>query len=282
MTSFIASSFNFILGLAVGSFLNVVALRYKGEGRLFDLHRLDGRSQCPHCHAQLRWYELVPVISFIIQRGICRSCHTKIAWQYPIVEVITAAAFVLPLLYFFPHYSFPVEHPYRTALSHLWLAVALAMILLSVIDLRLMIIPDQITALLAFIGVIFAVLDSGSFLGNYGVLFPHIGNAFITHAAGGIAGAALLGLIVLLSRGRAMGMGDVKLAGAMGLILGFPDILFALAFSFMAGGLWSACALLFHKANIKTLVPFGPFLVFGFWAHIFWSQSLLAWYFSLL
>ncbi len=282
MINFIVLSFNVALGLAVGSFLNVVAMRYKGEGRLFDLNRLDGRSHCPHCHAQLRWYELIPVISFFIQRGACRSCSKKISAVYPIVELITAGAFVLPLAYFYPHYSFPLTHPYRAALSHLWLVVALCMIVLSVIDLRLMIIPDQIITALAFIGFVFAIEDSGSFLGNYAGLFPSVGNAFITHVAGGIAGMALLGSIVLLSKGRAMGMGDVKLAGVMGLILGFPDIILALAFAFVAGGAWSAGALLFHRAKIKTLVPFGPFLVFGFWAHIFWSQALLAWYFALI
>ncbi len=271
-----------ILGLAIGSFLNVVALRYTGAGRLFDLRRLEGRSHCPHCYARLRWYELIPVISFCIQRGRCRACGKRISWQYPLVELITAGAFALPLLYFFPHYSFPVVHPYGEAIAHIWLLVALCMILLSVIDMRLMIIPDQITIALAFLGIAFAVLDSGSFLGNYASLFPSVENVFINHIVGGLLGAALLGIIVGGSRGRAMGMGDVKLAGAMGLLLGFPDIVFALALAFLAGGAWSAVVLFFRKTGLKTMVPFGPFLVLGFWLHIFFSQTLLVRYFSFL
>lgn len=271
-----------ILGLAVGSFLNVVAMRYKGEGRLFDINRLDGRSYCPQCHRQLRWFELIPVISFLIQGGRCRSCGNKISWHYPIVEAVTAGSFLLPLLYFYPHYSFPVEHPYKEILSQGWLLVALSMILLSAIDLRLMIIPNQITLLLAVIGAVFAVADSGSFLGAYAPLFPIFGNSFSVHAVGAVAGYILLGAVAAASKGRAMGMGDVKLAAAMGLILGFPDILFAFALAFLVGGLWSAGALLFGKAGIKTLVPFGPFLVLGFWLHIFFTPTFLNWYFSLL
>src|SRR3989344_7143194 len=134
-----AAVFFGIFGLAIGSFINVIAIRYRGEGRLFDLSRLDGRSHCPKCNAQLKWYELIPVISFIIQGGRCRSCGKAISWQYPIVELITAGAFLLPLFYFYPLYSFPTEQPYGTVLAHLWLAVALCMILLSLIYLRLMI-----------------------------------------------------------------------------------------------------------------------------------------------
>lgn len=272
----------FIFGLAIGSFLNVISLRYDGTGRLMSTRRLEGRSHCLYCKRQLRFYELIPVASFIIQGGRCRGCGKTISWQYPLIELLTGFAFLLPFFYFYPLYSFPFEHPYREALSHLWLLVALCMIALSLVDMRLMIIPDQITSALALLGIAFAVLDSGSFLGAYVSVLPHFNNALVNHGAGGLLNIALLGLIVVLSRGRAMGMGDVKLAGAMGMILGFPDSIFALAFAFVAGGVWSAAVLLFRKTSLKTMVPFGPFLVMGFWLHIFFSRALLNWYFGLL
>lgn len=274
--------FYFIFGLAIGSFLNVVALRYEGMGHVMDMRRFGGRSHCPRCERQLRFYELIPLASFIIQGGRCRGCGRAISWRYPLVELLTGFAFLLPLFYFYPWYSFPFEHPYREALSHLWLIIALCMIALSVIDMRLMIIPDQIIIALAFLGIAFAVLDSGSFVGAYAVLLPRFNNSFVNHGAGGLLGIALLGLIVVLSKGRAMGMGDVKLAGAMGLLLGLPDSIFALALAFLAGGIGSAVLLLFRKTSLKTMVPFGPFLVIGFWLHIFFSHSLLHWYFGLL
>lgn len=277
----IALGFNFIFGLAVGSFLNVVALRYTGAG-LFNLNRLGGRSLCPHCKRLLHWHELIPVASFIMQGGRCRGCGARISLQYPFIELLTGFAFLLPLFYFYPQYSFPFEHPYREALAYLWLAVAALMILLSAIDWRLMIIPDEINIALAGLSIIFAFLNPPSFLENYASLIPSFAHPLVNHAAGGIVGFAVLSLIVLASRGKAMGMGDVKLAGAMGLLLGFPDIIFALTLAFLAGGAWSMLVVLFRKTGLKTMVPFGPFLVIGFWLHIFFIQKLLAWYFSLL
>lgn len=275
-------AFYFIFGLAIGSFLNVISLRYDGTGHLMSTRRLGDRSHCPYCKRQLRFYELIPVASFIMQCGRCRGCGKTISWQYPLIELLTGFAFLLPMLYFYPFYSFPFEHPYREALSHLWLLIALCMIALSLIDMRLMIIPDQIAGALALFGIAFAVLDSGSFLGAYVSLLPRFNNSLVNHGAGGLLGIVLFGLIVVLSRGRAMGMGDVKLAGAMGMILGFPDSMFAFAFAFVAGGVWSAVLLLFRKTSLKTMVPFGPFLVLGFWLHIFFSRALLHWYFWLL
>lgn len=278
----IVFGFNFIFGLAVGSFLNVVAVRYDGVGSLFHARRFGGRSHCVQCRRQLRWYELIPVVSFIIQGGRCRGCGQAISWQYPLVELMTGCAFLLPLLYFYPQYSFPVEYPYRGVVAYLWLAVAVLMILLSAIDWRVMVIPDEINLSLAAIGIAFAFLAPPSFLTNYQFILPYFTTPFFRHMAGSIFGFLLLGCIVFVSRGRAMGMGDVKLAGAMGLMVGFPDIVFALALAFVAGGAWSAVALLLRRTGLKTMVPFGPFLVAGFWLHIFFSHALLQWYVRLL
>ena len=275
----------FASGLAIGSFLNVVIFRYDGEQPLFSFTGLGGRSHCMHCKAQLKWYDLVPVFSFIFLRGKCRACGTRISLQYPLVELVTACAFLLPALFFYPHYSFPIMHPYAAAMAALWLPVIALMIILAVVDMRLMLIPDETVVGLSLVGLALSSYGD-SFLGAYAALFPQFAHPFLNHIAGGVFGLASLGLIVLLSRGRAMGMGDVKLAGAMGLIIGFPDIVFALALSFLIGGIWSAglLALRFGRrgTTMKAMIPFGPFMVAGFFIHIFYMEKLMAWYFALL
>ncbi len=275
----------FFFGLAIGSFLNVVIFRYDGESPLFSFKGLGGRSHCMGCKAQLKWYDLVPVFSFILLCGKCRACGTRISLQYPLVELVTACAFLLPALFFFPHYSFPVMHPYAVAMAALWLPIIVLMVIIAGVDMRLMLIPDETVIGLSLVGLALSSYRD-SFLGAYAALFSQFASPFLNHVAGGVLGLALLGLIVILSRGRAMGMGDVKLAGAMGLILGFPDIVFALALSFLVGGIWSAGLLALKwgrgGATMKTMVPFGPFMVAGFFIHIFWMEKLMAWYFALL
>lgn len=274
----------FIFGCAIGSFLNVVIMRYDGERPFFSFSAWGGRSQCMSCRKQLRWFELVPILSFIFQRGRCRSCGARLPWQYPAVELLTGLIFLLPFLYFFPFYSFPALHPHAAALSFGFALIALAMLVISAVDLRLMLIPDELSGIIAVFGALFAFLDSRSFLGNYAVLFPAF-SPFISHFLGGVIGFGILGLITLLSRGRAMGMGDVKLAGAMGLVLGFPDIIFALTLGFFAGGIFGMILIALRgigRETMKMMVPFGPFLVFGFWLHIFFVQEIFARYFALI
>ncbi len=280
----------FIFGLAIGSFLNVVIVRYAGDD-FFSLPRISGRSMCPHCHSQLAWHDLVPVLSFLWLSGACRFCRARISFQYPVVELLTGFAFVLTASYFYPHYLFPSVHPYALLMAFGWGAVLLALIAISAVDMRLMLIPNELSGIIAFIGLIFAALNqvagfSDSFLSNYVFLFPHAVQPFFNHAFGGIVGFAFLSTIVLFSRGRAMGMGDVKLAGAMGLVVGFPDIIFALAFSFLVGGIWGLGLVLLRarraRDTMRSMIPFGPFLVAGFLVHAFFGHALFAWYFSLL
>lgn len=250
----------FIFGLAIGSFLNVVAFRFSPRKSTLSLSK--GRSKCRSCRRQLRWFELIPLISFIIQGGRCRRCRKPLSWQYPVVELLSglAAAFLSPF----------------------WFFVALAMVLLSVIDWRLMIIPDELNIFLALMGVLAGVWGLGSFLDNYAAVVPGPGNQFLGRLLAAVLGLVLLGLIVFVSRGRAMGAGDVKLAGALGLLAGWPDTVLVLALSFIVGGIWSASLLITGNGKMKTLVPFGPFLVIGFWLTYLFGHSILGWYFSLI
>ena len=286
-------AFLFLFGLIIGSFLNVAVLRYDGS-RFFRFSRLGGRSACPGCHTHLRPYELIPVFSFFLQAGRCRTCRMRISWQYPLLELAAGFAFLLPYLCLLPHYSFPEAHPFAFAMVAGWILVFVCLAALSAVDIRMMLIPDELTATIAATGLMFAVSDGGffsapfpdSFLGNYASLFPAPFGMFGSHFLGGIFGFAALGAVSLLSRGRAMGMGDVKLAGAMGLVLGFPDIMFALALGFLLGGAFGIGYLVRLRggaaAGMKAMVPFGPFLALGFVAFVLFGHALFGWYFALL
>lgn len=238
----------FVFGLAAGSFLNVVAMRYEAlapdrsvKWRIW----FGGRSRCPFCQTTLNWYELIPVLSFLIQRGKCRTCGRKLSWQYPIVELATAAAFVLA--------------PSLLILELIiWLLASSTLILIAAIDARLSIIPDGAALFLAVLGFVSMIAKS--------VYVPHLLSA--------LGGFLFFGALVLFSRGRAMGAGDVKLAGAIGLFLGWPPTLFAFMVAFVVGAVWGIFLILMKKKTLKDAVPFGPFLVIGTFIASFFTPTL--------
>jgi len=280
MTLSTALSFNtllFLLGLVIGSFLNVIGSRYRAGGGLFNRGVIGGRSRCPNCREQLSWYELLPLVSFFWQRGRCRHCQKLISFQYPIIEILSGLALLLPY-YFYNYYRL---YQFSATLVGVWLLAALAMILLALIDWRLRIIPDQLVIFLAALGLIAAFLQSGSFLRNYAELVPAFDNQLVNHLLAGAVGFLFFGLIIALSSGRAMGIGDMKLAGALGLLLGWPDIVLAIALAFVVGAVWGVLLLILKKKSLKAQVPFGPFLVAGFWLVVFFGHRLVDWYFSL-
>ena len=230
----------FIFGLAVGSFLNSVIHRLEtGESIV------KKRSYCPHCKKILSWFELIPLMSFILQGGKCRKCHKKISWQYPLVELLTGA--------FFAFIGFNI----------FWLFVVSCLIVIFVYDLKHYIIPNE-------------------------VIYPAIIIAFLYRLFGGfnyflaaiIAGVFFL-VIVLISKGKWMGVGDIKLALFMGLILGWPKILVALFLAFLIGALVSVILILFKKKTLKSRIPFGPFLSGATIVAMFWGNFLMDWYLNL-
>lgn len=205
----------FLLGLCLGSFLNVVICRLGRGGKI-----LFSRSQCPRCQKVLEWFELIPVFSFVIQKGRCRRCRKKISVQYPLVELATGVLFVL--------FGF----------DWLKLFFSAVLIVVFVYDLKHYLIPDKVIYPALAIGVIFGWRNWLAFL---------------------IAGGFFL-ILVLVSRERWMGWGDVKLATLMGLILGWPDVLTALMIAFVSGALVGLSLILLKKKTMKSQIPFGPFL----------------------
>ena len=264
----------FCIGLAVGSFLNVISLRYNPGGKLLSLEVIKGRSHCPHCRQKLNWYELVPIFSFLIQKGRCRHCGSWISWQYPIVEILSGLIFVfIPLVFFSNNFqSFnllslrDISRSETIFQSAIWILIFLLFLLLSIIDLRHYLVPDQINLSLAILGVILILFNSptlqltNSFLGHYALLFNPPGNIWLNHLLAAFLSSAFFAAIILITRGRAMGWGDFKLAGALGLIFGWPDVLMVVALSFVIGSLFVLPLLIKGVKKMKDVVPFGPFL----------------------
>ena len=246
----------FVLGLIVGSFLNAVIYRLeKGESAL------QGRSYCPKCRHSLVWYDLIPLLSFLFLQGKCRYCKEKISLQYPLVELATGLLFVSLLLSF----------PQVPELLYLW-AIASLLLVIFVYDLHHYIIPDKILFSAIGLVVLQRVFEAWTF-----------DSWDLTGVVLSALGAALLFfLIFLLTRGRAMGFGDVKLAFFMGLFLSWPNILVALFFAFSIEAFVGVALIFFKKKNMKSEVPFAPFLITGTFLALFWGEQLVDWYLSLV
>lgn len=294
--------FSGFLGLIVGSFINVVTIRYKPEDQNLK-KAISGRSYCPHCQRKLAWFDLIPVLSFLFLRGKCRTCSKKISWQYPLVEIITSTVFVFLTakvlsLNFFSYYvsSFQPDYSWIPLVILLWFFYAGIIITVSIIDLKHYILPDKII----FPAIIVAVLANLSFwlLESFGRFrFPKGGINFlgpasrlleitkvipINYLLGALVFSGFLFLIYLLSKGRAMGFGDVKLGIFLGLILGFSASILALAISFIIGAAFSVVAIVLKKKKFGQHVPFGPFLGLGSLVAILFGEDIINFYLSLI
>ena len=242
--------FVFFFGLIVGSFLNCVIYRLE-EGKSF----LKGRSFCPHCKHKLIWQDLIPIFSFLILRGKCRYCQKKISWQYPTIEIATGLLFLSIFIFHFSIFN---------------LIIACFLIIIFVYDLKHYIIPDKVIYPAIIIALIF----------NFQFLIVNEFSIFKFSILSALGAAAFFLLIVLISRGKWMGVGDIKLAFLMGLILGFPNILVALFLAFFIGAIMGIGLIATGKKTLKSEVPFGPFLVAGTFLALFWGQDVINWYFN--
>lgn len=275
----------FVFGLVVGSFLNCVIYRLEKKKSF-----LKGRSFCPHCCHFLSWKDLIPVLSFLILRGRCRYCGKKISVQYPLVEISTGLLFLLIALSNSQFSFFLISDKLLISNCHFLvnlfylLIICSFLVIIFVYDLKHFIIPDKIVYPAVIIVLIYRLLGVLSF--NHWNLFEwrlKIENwNFLLHPLLAAAGASAFFLgIVLFSRGRWMGMGDVKMAFLMGLLLGFPSILAALFFAFFVGAIIGIGLILAKKRTLKSEVPFGPFLTVGTFIALLWGQKIVNWYLSL-
>jgi len=252
--------FSFVFGLCIGSFLNCLIYRLEIE------KTLKGRSFCPHCKHTLSWKDLIPVFSFAILGGKCRYCKNKISWQYPAVEFATAIIF---LLIWHAEIASPglAIIAMTAPINLLFLFyIAASLVAIFVYDLKHYLIPDKILIPAIIIAAAYRILDPRLLL-NY-------------FWAAVIASGFFL-VIYLLSGGRAMGFGDVKLAILMGILLGISNTLLALFFAFVIGAIIGIIAILLNKKSLKSEIPFGPFLIFGTFVALFWGSKIIVWYFNI-
>lgn len=258
----------FIIGLLIGSFLNVVIYRYN-TGLSF----AKGRSQCFVCGKKLEWYELIPVLSFLVQKGRCSSCQTKISLQYPLVELLTGILFVcvvirqMSLFSIFSLYEHGVTYSLLLALYY-FIIVSL-LVVIGVYDVRHKIIPDGIVY--AFIGLALGKLFLFTYL--FGLPLTLVGTL-------DLLAPLLLSLpfafLWFVSKGMWIGFGDAKLVFGIGALLGFSLGLSAVMSAFWIGALFSLIIVLVQKIyststhiNLKSEIPFAPFLILG---------TLFAWF----
>lgn len=246
-----------IWGLFVGSYLNVVALRWGRRSSSV------GRSTCLRCQRVLSWHELIPVLSFVVQGGSCHGCGHRLSWRYPGVELLTAAVFVL------------LSTVGITPIHVVWLwIVASLLIVLSLIDWSQGILPDVLTLGGSSILAVFTFAYQLDNLGTY-----QTAGGYAVWIWGAVTGLSLLGFLVLITRGKGMGLGDVKLAGMIGVTLGGPLTLFALWAAFILGACFGLALIAMRRASWRgTQIPFGPFLAVGWLVAVAWGQQILAWY----
>lgn len=250
-------SFLFALGCIVGSFLNVVILRSPAR------ERLGGRSHCDTCDMTLGWRELIPLISFVYQKGRCRHCGTVLSMQYPLVEFSTGVIFVSvgwQLLY----QAIIMSNVLMLVDITLLLAASAAMIVVIVTDFKYQIIPNGAVLLLGIAGIITTILRNGVMcLSTRGLCAPFSALGIVQDFAASAGAVLFLFVLWYFSKGAAMGFGDVKLIGATSLLLGFPLSLVGFIFSFWIGGFWGLFLLLTRARNLKSQIAFGPFIIAG-------------------
>lgn len=257
--------FVMLLGVSVGSFLNVVIYRVPKEISIFK-----GRSMCTNCNQTISAKDLIPVISYILLGGKCRHCKAKISPKYPLIEGLTAFLF----FFIYLKYGTSVEFFAFAFLTSILVAVFF-------IDLEHMIIPDGlvITGLLGGVFIlIFHLLVGFSYYGeNVQWYYPVMGflvNPII------LIGIAIIGSFIM-GGNEVMGGGDIKIYAPIGIFLGWKMALFSLFVSFFLGGAISAILLLFRKKRKENYIPFGPFIVIAVYLTILFGPETLEWYLNI-
>ncbi|MDO8557523.1 MAG: prepilin peptidase [Candidatus Jorgensenbacteria bacterium] len=288
----------FIIGSALGSFLNVLSMRYAPERSVFAEKSIGGRSHCMKCKKKLTWFELFPLVSFAVLRGKCRSCGAPLSIQYPIIEflgglIAVAVAYYLNSIYSVPDFVFAsLAAPWwHYALLGAWILVFIILLLVLLIDLKHYVVPNELNVILGVLGIIVVgimwkyknelPLFSTSFLKQYSLFLAPTGNLLLSHVIGAFTAAVFFALLSFASRGQGMGFGDVKLALASGFLLGWPDMALAVVIAFILGGIFGAYLLISGRLSMKDRVPFAPFFVIGIALVFFFGEAILKGYFTL-
>jgi leader peptidase (prepilin peptidase)/N-methyltransferase len=240
----------FLLGLSIGSFLNVCIYRIPRKEPL-----ILSRSHCPKCGTSIRAFDNIPILSFILLGGRCRSCKERISWRYPMVELLTAIAF----LFTYWHFGWGWEFVSK-------LILLLLLIIIFFIDLEHKIIPDVISLSGIGLGLVFSLLVKSI--------------TFWQSLLGLLVGGVLLYLTAILGdflfKKESMGGGDIKMAAMLGAFLGWQKFLLSFFVAVFLGAAVGVITMLFSpKVRQSKVIPFGPFLALGAAISIFWGEKLI-------
>lgn len=250
--------FSLIFGAIIGSFLNVCIYRIPGNMSLWW-----PPSTCPKCKTKIKFYDNIPVLSYLILRGKCRNCKEKISIQYPIIEALTSLLTLLIV------YNFGLTY---------WTAVALfvtyCLIILSVIDLKLFIIPDRFSIGLTILGLLIFFINP-IFDGDLTAKFIQ---CLVGGAIGffGLWGIAIIGSAIF--KKEAMGGGDIKLIAAVGTLTGVGGVISTMIISSFSALVYYAILFILKKNPENKAIPFGPFISIGLFLNILIPNNLLLLY----
>lgn len=247
--------FALVTGMVVGSFLNVCICRLpKGESVV------SPPSHCPNCDYRIRWYDNIPLVSYLLLRGRCRGCGTRISIQYPLVELLNGLLTLALFLRFGPTLAFLVLFLFCSAL-----------VVITFIDLEHQIIPDEIS----LSGIVIGFVCS----------FFLPGHSWLNSLLGILLGGGSLLLVAYayqwLTGKEGMGGGDIKLLAMMGAFLGWKSILFIIFASSLVGSVIGVTMMLVQKKDSKLAIPFGPYLAFGAVLYIFYGRQIIHWYLNM-
>ena len=243
----------FFIGICLGSFANVCIYRLPKNKQI-----ITGRSFCPKCKKTIKWFDNIPLISFLLLNGKCRKCHKPIPLKYFIIELITGIGFLLIYLNF------------NNYLTIIFLSVLfLLYLIIFFIDLKHFIIPDGLN-----FGIM-ALAIFKNFLPNFNTSFIHDINQSII---GGIVGYLSIWIIIYLYRVikkiEGMGLGDAKLMTGIGLLFGWQSIPFVLFISAVLGLVFAIPYLINKKKNLRSKIPFGPFIITAGFIYFLYGDSL--------
>jgi leader peptidase (prepilin peptidase)/N-methyltransferase len=247
----------FLYGIVIGSFLNVCICRIPEKKGI-----VGGRSYCDNCNSVIKWYDLIPIVSYIILKGRCRNCKSKISIQHPIIEIMNGLLYVL-VFHISGFYSLE-----KMLISMISCLVVSALLALSVIDFRTNEIPIGFNLFIAIAGV-FTVLIAYVMTGREMFIV-------IEHIMGIFAVSAFLLLIYFASHGRGIGGGDIKLMASAGLVLGWKMIILA----FFLGCILASIV---HPIRMKVnhqdrVLAFGPYLSIGITVALLFGKQIIGWY----
>jgi leader peptidase (prepilin peptidase)/N-methyltransferase len=246
------SLFVLITGMLIGSFLNVCICRMpKGESVVFP------PSHCPQCDYRIRWYDNIPLFSYLLLRAKCRGCGLHISLQYPLVELLNGLLTLALFLRFGPTFAFLVLFLFCSAL-----------VVITFIDLEHQIIPDEISLSGIVIGFVLSFFLQG--------------HSWLNSLLGILLGGGSLLLVAYgyqwLTGKEGMGGGDIKLLAMMGAFLGWKSIPFIIFASSLIGSVIGITIMLIQKKDSKLAIPFGPYLAFAAVVYIFYGRQIIHWY----